>query len=144
MKPKRPTVCPCTSGQPYATCCRPLHLGAEAETAEALMRSRYAAFATCEIDYLIRTLHPEHPDASVPRDTLAAALKASARTYKYTGLSILEARSEGDVATVVFRARVFDKGRDLSFVEASTFERVGGAWRYRSGETLQRQGEEND
>ena len=106
------------------------------------MRSRYAAFAVREIDYLIRTLHPEHPDASVPRETLAAALKASARSYKYTGLTIVEARTEGNVATVVFRARVFDRGRDLSFVEASAFERVDGAWRYRSGETLQRQGAE--
>jgi SEC-C motif-containing protein len=105
------------------------------------MRSRYAAFALGEVDYLIRTIHPEHADASVPRETLAAALRGACRTYKYTGLSVLEHRSEGDVATVVFRAKVFDKGRDLSFTEASTFERVDGAWRYRSGETLERSGE---
>lgn len=104
------------------------------------MRSRYAAFALTEVDYLIRTLHPEHPDASVPHDALAATLRGACRAYKYTGLTILEQRSEGDVATVVFRAKVFDKGRDLSFTETSQFERVDGAWRYRSGETLERQG----
>lgn len=104
------------------------------------MRSRYAAFAVADVDYLIRTLHPDHPDASVPRDALASTLREACRAYKYTGLAILERRTEGDVATVVFRAKVFDKGRDLSFTEASTFERVEGAWRYRSGETLERQG----
>lgn len=102
------------------------------------MRSRYAAFAVGDVDYLIRTLHPEHPDAAVPRDALASTLREACRAYKYTGLTILERKTEGDLATVVFRAKVFDKGRDLSFTEASTFERVDGRWRYRSGETLER------
>jgi SEC-C motif-containing protein len=102
------------------------------------MRSRYAAFAVADVDYLIRTLHPEHPDAAVPVETLASTLRVACRTYKYTGLSVLEHRSEGDVATVVFFAKVFDRGRDMSFTEASSFERVDGKWRYRSGETLDR------
>ena len=41
-----PRDCPCHSGLRYAACCGPLHEGArEADTPEALMRSRYAAFA---------------------------------------------------------------------------------------------------
>ena len=102
------------------------------------MRSRYAAFAVADVDYLIRTLHPAHPDAAVPVETLASTLRVACRTYKYTGLSVLEHRNEGDVATVVFFAKVFDSGRDMSFTEASSFERVDGNWRYRSGETLDR------
>lgn len=140
MNIKPSSACPCCSGKTYGACCRPYHAGAEPPDAESLMRSRYSAFAASEIEYLIRTLHPEHPDAVVPRDALGATLREACRTYKYTGLTILESRSEGEVATVVFRAKVFDKGRDLSFTEASQFERVGGAWRYRSGETLERQG----
>jgi SEC-C motif-containing protein len=135
---KSTSQCPCTSGQPYGRCCQPLHRGErEADEPAAVVRSRYAAFALGEIDYLIRTLHPDHVDAGVPRETLLATLRAASRSYKYTGLTILESRSEGDQATVVFRARVFDKGRDLSFVEASTFVRSGGAWRYLSGDTVE-------
>ncbi|TIC81815.1 YchJ family metal-binding protein [Nocardioides sp. GY 10127] len=56
--------CPCGSGRAYDACCGPLHRGAErASTPEQLMRSRYAAFARGEADYLFRTWHPRtRPD----------------------------------------------------------------------------------
>src|SRR5206468_6493939 len=38
--------CPCGSPLPYDDCCGRLHVGTAAPTAEALMRSRYSAFAT--------------------------------------------------------------------------------------------------
>ena len=50
--------CPCGSGRTYAQCCEPLHDGAPAPTAEALMRSRYTAFVVGDEDYLFRTWHP--------------------------------------------------------------------------------------
>jgi SEC-C motif-containing protein len=54
-----PTRCPCLSGNPYSQCCGRFHRGeAFAPTAEALMRSRYAAFAVGEPDYLLATWHP--------------------------------------------------------------------------------------
>ncbi len=37
--------CPCGLGDDYEACCRRLHAGSPAPTAEALMRSRYSAFA---------------------------------------------------------------------------------------------------
>jgi len=43
--PRLPVAaCPCGSGTAYAACCEPMHQGAPALTAEALMRSRYSAF----------------------------------------------------------------------------------------------------
>ncbi len=51
------------------------------------------------------------------------------------GLEILSHETEGDRATVTFRASVFEKGRDVSFVECSTFLRRGGIWRYAAAET---------
>ena len=55
----RPARCPCLSGNPYAECCAPFHRGeAFAPTADALMRSRYAAFAVGEPGYLLATWHP--------------------------------------------------------------------------------------
>ncbi|TFC95855.1 hypothetical protein E3O65_03265 [Cryobacterium breve] len=54
-----PPRCPCLSGNPSAECCGRFHRGdASAPTAEALMRSRYAAFALGEPDYLLATWHP--------------------------------------------------------------------------------------
>ncbi|MEO5710831.1 MAG: hypothetical protein ABIQ59_13525 [Nocardioidaceae bacterium] len=39
-----PETCPCGSGSPYAGCCGPLHDGAVAETADALMRYETSRF----------------------------------------------------------------------------------------------------
>lgn len=53
--PSRP--CPCGHGNPYGTCCGPLHAGEPAPTAVQLMRSRYAAFALGLHDYLEKSWH---------------------------------------------------------------------------------------
>ena len=46
-------TCPCASGRPFAECCGPILAGtAKAATAEALMRSRYAAFVKNDMAYL--------------------------------------------------------------------------------------------
>lgn len=50
--------CPCSSGDVFAACCRPLLEGASAPTAERLMRSRYTAFVLEEAAHLLRTWHP--------------------------------------------------------------------------------------
>src|SRR5688500_8059775 len=51
-------ACPCQSGRAYAQCCAPLHRGeAIAETAEALMRSRYSAYVRGDAEYLLATWH---------------------------------------------------------------------------------------
>ena len=59
------TPCPCDSGQTYVQCCGPWHqglgLGVFAPTPEALMRSRYSAFALGLVDYLTATWHPSTP-----------------------------------------------------------------------------------
>ena len=61
--------CPCGSGEAYDACCGRFHRGAaEATTAEALMRSRYAAFARGEAGYLVRTWHPRTRPETVVLD----------------------------------------------------------------------------
>jgi SEC-C motif-containing protein len=123
--------CPCTSRRPYGECCGPLHRGErEAETPEALMRSRFAAFALADAAYLWRTLHPDHEDRARPKDAVIRSLKDASRALKYMRLTILEARGD----RVLFLASVFEKGKDRSFVELSTFARDSEGWRYVSGE----------
>ncbi len=136
-----PKLCPCTSGDAYAACCGPLHKGErEATTPEALMRSRFAAFAMGDAEYLWRTLHPEHEDRASDREAVLRAMRATSRALKFIRLTVLEARGD----RVLFVAGIFERGRDRSFAEVSTFARArepgatGPAgepapWRYRDG-----------
>ncbi|UFH34732.1 YchJ family protein [Flavobacterium acetivorans] len=50
--------CYCGSQLEFENCCKPYISGTkQAPTAEALMRSRYSAFATHNADYLVATTH---------------------------------------------------------------------------------------
>jgi len=129
--------CPCHSGKSYRECCQLVHRDPRAARApEAMMRSRYSGFALGLVDHLVATIHPTHRDAAVGAIALRASIAESARNHKYTGLTVLEASEEGDRATVTFHARVFARGKDVSFDERSTFLREDGVWLYAVGEEL--------
>ena len=131
--------CPCHSGARYAACCGPRHSGERfAETPEALMRSRYAAFALGLGPYLIDTLSAQHPDRGAPRDALLRELGRARDRQRFLGLVILHAEARGDAGEVLFFARIFERGADRSFAELSTFAREDGAWRYATGRLLPR------
>jgi SEC-C motif-containing protein len=54
------TPCPCKSSYEYKACCGQYHNGKQsAATAEALMRSRYSAYALQLPRYLFKTWHKE-------------------------------------------------------------------------------------
>ena len=130
-------TCPCGLPAPLAACCGRYHDGAlAAPTPEALMRSRYAAFALgtpAAIDYLVATHHPYHrgPD-------LAEALAASmAGVEAWLGLDVLEASEEGDAGRVRFVARYRTAGPPPTtgeLREDSRFVREEGRWLYTTGE----------
>jgi SEC-C motif domain protein len=132
---KAPRECPCHSGVRYVACCGPYHAGErEAPTPEALMRSRYAAFALGLGDYLVRTLSAGHADRGTDVATLTLALSRAKDTQRFLGLTILEASAGDTEGFVTFRARIFERGADRSFTERSRFVREGDAWRYDRGE----------
>jgi SEC-C motif domain protein len=131
-KGKREVACPCHSGSPYETCCAPFHRGErEAPDPTSLMRSRYAAFARGDADYLARTVHVDNPDHGLPRAELVRSLSSGRR--RYPSLAILAARQKGRTGEVLFAAGITESGRDVSFVELSDFEHDGRGWRYVSG-----------
>ena len=67
--------CPCGSGKPLAACCgQYLDGGAWPETAEALMRSRYTAYALGNYPWLVETTHP-----AVRSEVSAEALEQQCR-----------------------------------------------------------------
>jgi SEC-C motif-containing protein len=120
--------CPCGLPADYVDCCGRYHAGAEAPTAELLMRSRYSAFARGDVPYLERTWHP----TTRPR-RIRLGLD---RTW--TGLDIIATDAGGlldQEGTVSFRAHHRDHDGDGILEEQSRFERVDGAWRYLSGTT---------
>jgi SEC-C motif domain protein len=119
-----PSRCPCLSGETYPDCCGRFHAGlADAPTAEALMRSRYTAFAVGDVGYLRRTWHA---------DTRPARLHLDA-DLRWTRLDVLEVRAGGPFdteGTVEFRAHHRVDGARGSQHEVSRFVREGGRWLY--------------
>jgi SEC-C motif-containing protein len=125
--------CPCDSGLPYGECCGPFHHGQAAgegvgaSTPEALMRSRYSAYALGLIDYLLATWHPS---------TSPGELELS--PVKWLGLEVRHAAMSGDAGVVEFVARLKEGGRAQHMHEISRFVREGGQWYYIDGQTPDR------
>jgi SEC-C motif-containing protein len=126
--------CPCGSGNKYKRCCRPLHAGAPAATPEALMRSRYCAYAIGEVDYVLATTHPEGPQFRGDTGEWADDVRRFCASTRFEGLEVRSSRADGDRGEVVFFARLTQAGRDVSFVEHSVFVRENGRWLYYSGD----------
>jgi SEC-C motif-containing protein len=118
--------CPCESGKPYSTCCQPYHQDLAAPTAEALMRSRYTAFALGLESYLLDTWHP---------NTRPAALNlADDPPTKWLGLTIKHsAITEPTKATVEFVARYKIAGKAYRLHELSQFIHMENRWYYLTG-----------
>ena len=121
------TRCPCLSGLTYEACCGRLHAGtATAQTAEQLMRSRFSAFATGDVDYLLQTW------AATTRPT-SLELDDDRRWYR---LDILSTREGGPVdraGVVEFEAFHRGPAGPGSQHETSRFVREGGRWLYLDG-----------
>ncbi len=101
------------------------------------MRSRFAAFAKKEVEYLVRTLHPEHEDRkALTAAQIADSIRETSRDFRYLDLAILDRADfdETGTARVLFFAKVFSKGKDYSFAELSEFQRDADGIRYLRGE----------
>ncbi|MEW6648072.1 MAG: YchJ family protein [Pseudomonadota bacterium] len=117
--------CPCGSGKPYAQCCAPWHDGTAAPTAEALMRSRYAAFVLEKVDYLLATWHPSTRPAELVLDA----------QLRWLGLEVRHSRggSGDDEGEVEFVARCKLHGKAGRLHEVSRFVCEEGRWYYVDG-----------
>jgi len=118
-------ACPCGSGLSLQACCGRWHAGVPAPSAEALMRSRYSAYALGLEDYLLATWHPE---------TRPSALNlGDGPPVRWLGLQVLEASENADGGSVHFVARYKARGRPGFIDEKSRFKRVDGRWLYVDG-----------
>jgi SEC-C motif domain protein len=129
MPQKNPvSSCPCGRGL-YATCCGPFHAAqAAAPTAEALMRSRYSAYALGLSDYVQRTWHSSTRPAQLD-------LQQDIAQGKWLGLTVKSHHAQGDKAEVEFIARYKPSAGPASRLhERSRFVKEEGTWFYVDGD----------
>jgi SEC-C motif domain protein len=120
--------CLCGSGKLMPACCGPYLAGATAPTAEALMRSRYTAYATGRYDYIERT---SAGPAATTFDRREAELSGLA--IEWLGLEM--GAREGGLVTdecgkVSFSFRIRQHGREALAKEVSLFRKIDGQWFY--------------
>lgn len=126
------TLCPCQSGQEYDSCCGAIIAGRrDAPTAEALMRSRYSAFARGEVAYLHDSLRPDQRGDHDPEAT-----RQWSERSEWLKLDILNKDAGGehdDAGTVEFAATFRQKGMTMTHREVAEFSRLDGRWYYVDG-----------
>jgi SEC-C motif-containing protein len=127
--------CPCGSGLPYSGCCELYITGAkDAPTAEALMRSRYSAYAEHAVDYIVETCDGESRDAIDIRQT-----RNWSERSKWLGLKILNTSKGGledQEGTVEFEASYERDGLRDTHHELAKFKRKKGKWFYEEGDIV--------
>jgi SEC-C motif-containing protein len=127
--------CPCGSGRAYALCCGPYIEGkAKPATAELLMRSRYTAYATKAVDYIVETclIDEEHV---IDKE----ATKRWSERSEWQGLTILHTEKGGpddEEGVVEFKAVYVQGGLRENHHEKSTFVKKDGAWLFADGEVI--------
>ncbi len=126
-------LCICDSGNAAERCCEPILAGVQAaSTAVALMRSRYAAFATGDQAYLLASWHPRTRPNDLQLDP----------QQRWLGLKIkrqIAGQPDDDTGQVEFVARFKLGSRGHALRELSSFERLDGRWVYVEGTVADKQ-----
>ena len=102
------------------------HKGAIAKDALTLMKSRYSAFATGDIKYIVKT-------STFQKDF--DDLRAFSDSCEFKKLEILEFVDGDTEAFVTFCVTIFCDGIDSSFTEKSRFVKMEDRWFY--GEAIE-------
>ena len=124
--------CPCCSGETYQDCCEPIIKGKKtAETAEQLMRARYAAHEMVEVDFIYESLHPDFR-----KDYDKKATKKWAEESEWLGLEIVDIKDGGpkdETGEVEFIARFKDKDGRRGYHERGAFRKHRKKWHFTEG-----------
>lgn len=124
--------CPCGTEKNYSECCEPFILGEKKPpSAEALMRSRYSAFAKNKLDYIKNSHHK-----STQKDLDMESVKAWAVNSTWLGLEILNTEKgtkEDHEGIVEFRCSFILNEKTSTHHELSTFIKENGDWFFVDG-----------
>lgn len=124
------TPCPCGSNQSYDRCCsRFIENGELPNTPEELMRSRYTAYASANIDYIEKTMCDK---AAVGFN--AEQAKQWATHSEWLGLTVKQSSMDGDKGFVEFFARHTIGKQAQHIHELSEFHKIDEQWFYVDGE----------
>ncbi len=128
------SLCPCGSGKAYADCCEPLISGEQtAQSAEALMRSRYSAYVNRDIDYVYDTLHPKKRHGFNRKES-----EQWARRSEWVSLEILRTEDgmpQDRSGVVEFIARYRQKDKPVQHHEVAEFVKEDDRWYFWDGTT---------
>lgn len=121
--------CPCQSLKHYVDCCGRYHKGRDnAPTAEALMRSRYSAYALGNASYLFKTWHPS------TRPTLQSLKKLGPQTLiSLKIVSTNAGKAEDNKGMVEFISSRYSPslmGEIEQHKEKSLFTKINNKWVY--------------
>ena len=141
--------CPCGSSLPYNKCCGLIHNSPTVyanATASQVVRARYSAYATQNIDFIIQSTHPLNKDSMEDIEQWKQNVRENGYDeFELTSCQILseedgeDSDSEGAVAYVRFIARMNQRSsrEKTAFMETSKFRRRelggGGPWLYLDG-----------
>lgn len=119
--------CHCGSQKPFGECCEPFLLGTRfPTTAEELMRSRYSAYVTKNVSYILETTSPKFRKYYNPKSILEWASNST-----WISLEILSSSEK----RVKFVATYLDETNQLTrHTEDSRFEKIAGRWYFMDGE----------
>ncbi len=128
-------TCPCGSGRSYSECCEPFISGkAKAPTAEALMRSRYTAYAVHAVDYIVDTCIKDEDHGIDVKQTRDWSEKS-----EWLGLKIISTSKGGPSdkeGTVEFIAEYTSGGFKDKHHEIAGFKKINDTWLYDKGQIV--------
>lgn len=106
----------------------------QAATAEELMKTRYAAYALGDIDYIVSSHHPDRA-----HEVDRANTELWSKQSEWLGLEIVSSEKGGpddEVGQVEFVARYRLKGATFNHRERAQFQKVGGRWYFVDGKEI--------
>jgi SEC-C motif-containing protein len=128
-------TCPCGKGDSLETCCGPFIDGTKRPaTAEDLMRSRYSAFATHNVDYILDTHDPDRVSEIDRKNT-----EAWAKDSEWLGFELVSSDKGGvddDAGVIEFVAKYKVKGLAIDHRERAIFRKHNGRWYFVDGQMI--------
>lgn len=129
------TQCPCGSNKSFSECCEPYLNGVSSPpTAEALMRARYSAYATANIDFVERTIHSS-ARADFNRES-ALKWAEQSQWHSLEIRNVIDGKEEDASGSVEFIASYSQKDEEIEHHELAAFRKEAGAWTFVDGRIL--------
>jgi SEC-C motif-containing protein len=126
------SACYCGTGKQFSECCEPFLKGtAKPATAELLMRARYSAFASGNIDFVKTSIHPSKLGEFDEKATREWSIGSKWLGFEIAG--ILGGGENDTEGTVEFIAAYSVKTTAMKHHEKAEFKKENGQWYFYDG-----------